>query len=112
MTSSPPTRLYLKLLACLLGCVLLVPAHAQQVLQIGRTDFPSPLSDIVERVMTEALQRRGLSAQYIRVPLPRSIAMANDGALDGDLLRIADAAKQFTNLLSVPTPVAMTHVAL
>lgn len=62
--------------------------------------------------MNEALQRRGLSAQYIRVPLPRSIAMANDGALDGDLLRIADAAKQFTNLLSVPTPVAMTHVAL
>ncbi len=115
MTSNECAPIRIKLLASvvgLLGLVLLAPVQAQQALRIGRTDFPSPLSDIVERVMTEALQRQGISAQYTRVPLPRSIAMANEGSLDGDLLRMADAAKQFTNLISVPTPVAMLHVAL
>jgi len=103
-----PARIVIGLLA-LLGPSL---ALAQQVLQIGRTEFPSPLSDVVERVVSEALSRRGLSAQFNKMPLLRSINMSNEGALDGELLRIADAAKSFQNLVPVPTPVAMTHVAI
>jgi polar amino acid transport system substrate-binding protein len=106
------SKFHARLTVCLVGFLFLATVQAQQVLQVGRTEFPSPLSDIVERVMSEALQRRGLSAQFNKMPLLRSIAMTNDGALDADLLRIADAAKQYPNLVSVPTPVAMTHVAL
>jgi polar amino acid transport system substrate-binding protein len=112
MTRKPLTLLFTKLLFALLGFLVLFPAQAQQLLQVGRTDLESPISEIVERVVNEALRRRGLSAQYQLMPLPRSIALANDGALDADLLRIADVAKQFPNLVMVPTSVAVVYVAL
>jgi len=112
MTRKPLILLFTKLLVALVGFLMLVPAQAQQLLQVGRTDLDSPLSDVAQRVVTEALRRAGLRAQFNSMPLQRSIALVNDGALDADLMRITDAAKQFPNLLSVPTPVAMVHVAL
>jgi polar amino acid transport system substrate-binding protein len=112
MTNKLHSKFHARLTVCLVGFLFLATVQAQQVLQVGRTDVPSPLSDIVQRVIAEALQRCGLSAQYNKMPLLRSIAMTNDGALDADLLRIADAAKQYPNLISVPTPVAVTNVAL
>lgn len=83
-----------------------------QTFQIGRVDFPSPLSDIVEQVVTEAFKRAGLQAEFKKMPLLRSITMADEGALDGDLLRIADAVKRFPNLVAVPTPVSMLNLAI
>lgn len=112
MFSSMKLQFPAKVALCLLGLVGASLASAQQVLQIGRTEFPSPLSDVVERVVSEALSRRGLSAQFNKMPLMRSINMSNEGELDGDLLRIADATRNFRNLVAVPTVVAMTHVAL
>ena len=112
MTRQVRTPLCAKLLAGLFGLLLLMPVQAQQMLQVGRTDLNSPLSDIAQRVVTEALQRCGMSAQFNAMPLQRSIALVNEGALDGDLMRITDAAKQFPNLVSVPTPLAMVYVAL
>lgn len=112
MTRKIQTLLCTRLLVALIGLLALAPAQAQQLLQVGRTDLDSTLNDIVERVMNEALQRRGLGAQFNRMPLQRSIALANDGALDADILRIADVARQYPNLISVPTPVAMVNVAL
>jgi len=112
MISSLRIPLATRVAICLLALMGASLASAQQVLQLGRTEFPSPLSDVVERVVSEALSRRGLSAQFNKMPLLRSINMSNEGALDGDLLRIADAAKNFQNLVAVPTPVAMIHVAI
>lgn len=112
MTRKAITLLYTQLLIGLLGFLLLAPAQAQAVLQVGRTELNSPLSDIAQRVVTEALQRAGLRAQFNAMPLQRSLALVNEGALDGDLMRIADVAKQMPNLISVPTPLAMVHVAL
>lgn len=112
MTRQLRTLLSARLLAALFGLLLLLPAQAQQVLQVGRTDLESPISDIVGRVMNEALRRRGLTAQYNPMPLPRSLALANDGSLDADLLRIADVAKQFPNLVMVPTSVGVVYVTL
>lgn len=88
------------------------PAAAQQVLQIGRVEFPSPLSDIAELVVKEAFKRSGLQAEFKRLPLSRSVAMANEGSIDGELMRISDAVKNFPDLVPVPTPVVMADVAL
>nr|WP_315243252.1 transporter substrate-binding domain-containing protein [uncultured Albidiferax sp.] len=88
------------------------PVAAQQVLQIGRVEFPSPLSDIAEAVVKEAFKRCGLQAEFKRLPLSRSVAMANEGSIDGELMRISDAVKNFTDLVPVPTPVVMADVAI
>lgn len=112
MTHKPRVLFAIHVLLAVLGFLLQAPVHAQQVLQVGRTELESPISEIVQRVMNEALRRRGLSAQYNPMPLPRSIALANDGLLDADLLRIADVAKQFPNLVMVPTSVGVVYVTL
>nr|WP_315186590.1 transporter substrate-binding domain-containing protein [uncultured Albidiferax sp.] len=88
------------------------PVAAQQVLQIGRVEFPSPLSDIAEGVVQEAFKRSGLQPEFKRLPLSRSVAMANEGSLDGELMRISDAVKNFPDLVPVPTPVVMADVAI
>lgn len=87
-------------------------AAAQQVLQIGRVEFPSPLSDIAEGVVKEAFKRSGLQPEFKRLPLSRSVAMANEGSVDGELMRISDAVKNFPDLVPVPTPVVMSDVAI
>ncbi|BDT68592.1 hypothetical protein os1_27770 [Comamonadaceae bacterium OS-1] len=98
------------------GAALLVlaamPALAQQALQIGRTDSLSPLSDIAESVVKEAFKRSGLKCEFQRVPLSRSMILANDGSLDGDVMRIADAAKTYTDVVAVPTPVVWADLAI
>jgi polar amino acid transport system substrate-binding protein len=98
------------------GIALLVlasmPALAQQVLQIGRTDSLSPLSDIAESVVKEACKRSGLKCEFQRVPLMRSMILANEGSLDGDVMRIADAAKTYTDVVAVPTPVVWGDLAV
>ncbi|WP_367847053.1 substrate-binding periplasmic protein [Rhodoferax sp. WC2427] len=86
--------------------------QVQQVLQIGRTDSPSPLSDIAESVVKEAFKRSGLQCEFQRVPLSRSMILANDGSLDGDVMRIADAAKTYTDVVAVPTPVVWADLAI
>ena len=89
-----------------------MPALAQQVLQIGRTDSSSPLSDIAESVVKEAFKRSGLKCEFQRVPLLRSMILANEGRLDGDVMRIADAAKTYTDVVAVPTPVVWADLAV
>nr|WP_315186587.1 transporter substrate-binding domain-containing protein [uncultured Albidiferax sp.] len=88
------------------------PVVAQQVLQIGRVDVPSPLAAVAEGVMKEAFKRSGLSAEFKGMPLARSIIMADEGRLDGELVRIADAVKTYPNLVAVPTPVVWLDVGI
>ena len=85
MTLKIRVLLVTRLLVALLGLVALAPLQAQEMLQIGRTDLNSPLSDIAERVVTEALRRSGLRAQFNAMPLQRSIALVNDAAHSYDL---------------------------
>lgn len=98
-----------------LGAAVLVlaamPAEAQQVLQIGRMDTLSPLSDIAESVVKEAFKRIGLKCEFKRFPPSRSMVLANEGRIDGELMRIADAAKVNTDMVAVPTPVVWADLA-
>jgi polar amino acid transport system substrate-binding protein len=98
--------------AVLFGIGLVSAAAAQQVLTIGRQVEDSLMNDISEQVLRIAFQRAGLSFNSVRLPLPRSIEDANDGAIDGDLHRIADVARLHPNVIQVPTPINRVDVAM
>lgn len=94
-------------------CWLSTRAWSQpKVLRIGRTDYNSPLVDIEERVLNEALDRLGIACEFLRLPLLRLIEMANDGSVDADIGRIPEIAARFPNLVMVPTPICRSEVAV
>ncbi|KQP38887.1 ABC transporter substrate-binding protein [Pseudorhodoferax sp. Leaf274] len=78
-----------------------------QTLVIAKQREPSALSDIAEKIVTQAMKRAGIEVKFRPLPLPRAIEMANEGETDGDLLRILDVARRYDNL--VPIPVALVE---
>lgn len=87
------------------------PAAAQALL-IARVDAHSMVSDVCERVMVEAGRRTGISMSFRRLPLARSLAMADAGDIDGDVCRGTHAIDGHPNLVIVPTTVAVQTLAL
>jgi hypothetical protein len=57
-----------------------------------------------KRIVTEAYRRLGHSVKLWGLPLSRSIAMADKGRLDAELVRIGGLSKNFKNLLQVSFP--------
>lgn len=83
------------------------------VLAIGtQGGTPSLLGTIAEEVVLQACRRAGIDLKVARLPLMRSIELANRGEIDGDMMRIADVAQRYPNLVRVPTPVAHAHVVV
>ncbi|MDB5847893.1 MAG: hypothetical protein JWP29_1645 [Rhodoferax sp.] len=91
------------LLATWLLLISAAPARGE-TLQIGRA-ANSALADIAETVVDEAGRRAGVQFVYQKMPLPRSISIANEGELDGDLMRIRSVAVQYPQLMLVPTSI-------
>ena len=85
---------------------------ATPVFKIARVDYEAPSTDIAQRVMHEAFNRLGIPHVFVRFPPLRAINAANDGDADADVVRIADVAKGFPNLLAVPTPICQVDVAV
>jgi polar amino acid transport system substrate-binding protein len=82
-------------------------------LTIGTQGSPqSTLGTIAEAVVTQAFERAGIELKVARLPLLRSIESANLGETDGDMMRIADVAERYPNLVRVPTPLARADVVL
>jgi polar amino acid transport system substrate-binding protein len=82
-----------------------MPSIGAEPLTLGRQAEESLVSDISQRIVTEAFARAGVPMVFRRLPLPRSLEAANDGEIDGDLHRIADVVSRFPNLVQVPTPI-------
>ena len=78
---------------------------AQQVLRIGFSDYPAVTSEVAMKIVTKAADEAHIKVEFMPLPLPRSAAMANSGEIDGELIRIADITRTFTNLMIVPTPI-------
>jgi polar amino acid transport system substrate-binding protein len=85
---------------------------AGPVFKIARVDYVAPSTEIAQRVMHEAFNRLGIVHEFVRLPPLRAINAANDGEADADVVRIADAAKGFPNLMAVPTPICQVDVAV
>jgi len=56
-------------------------------------------------VLKTAYAKLGVAARFEEYPLLRSLIMADNGSLDGDLMRIAEASERYPNLIRVEVPI-------
>lgn len=94
------------MLALLLAMAWTNPCMAEERLVIS-TVFTPPLSDLdgsgmLDRIVREACRRIGIKVEYIHLPGERSLQNANNGLIDGDILRIGDMERLYPNLVPVP----------
>lgn len=61
--------------------------------------------EVSASVMTEVYQRLGHEMKLVFYPGKRSIVEANNGTVDGELIRIKSTRQLLINLVMIPTPV-------
>ncbi len=76
--------------------MMTVPIHAQESLFFSSMD--SPLSEIGLKILHEAYQRIGIQIKARVLPAERALHMANNGQVDGEVLRIRGIEKHYPNL--------------
>jgi ABC-type amino acid transport substrate-binding protein len=89
--------------------------RAQEVVKLGRMEQrqgPVVLSDIAESVVSEACRRNNIKVEFIPVPPLRSAVMADNGELDGELIRVMDFIQAHPNRIRISTPVSRVDIAL
>lgn len=62
-------------------------------------------SDISMQVLHKAYAKLGLRIRYLPLPGERALRTANAGKVDGEVFRIANVSKRYTNLIQVPTSI-------
>lgn len=88
------------------------PVSAAQEIHISTLVGSDPSSRIAELVMAEAYRRIG--RQLVVHPLPgeRTLMMANEGRMDGELYRKAGMERDYPNLLIVPVPLLTYEIVV
>jgi polar amino acid transport system substrate-binding protein len=94
-------------LACLgLALLHLSASAAEESLRIGRNGGPAALfADAGEQVLRAAYAKLGIVPRFEEFPLLRSLVMADNGTLDGDLMRIAETVERYPNLIRIEVPI-------
>jgi len=97
-----------------LACILLLvssfsaTASDEMVLTLATTDSLSGVyhsqeqTGLIDELLEEALQRMGYRLRVLTVPAARSLKMAEEGLVDGDLVRTTAIEAHFPTLLRVP----------
>ena len=80
--------------ACLPG------ASAGERIEISMSDA-SPLGDVVAAVLQRAYEKMDMELVVRKVPLRRSLLMANAGEVDGEMMRTLAALQDMPQLLPV-----------
>jgi len=62
-------------------------------------------SDISMRVLREAYKKLNIHITYRPLPGERAIQESNNGDVDGEVFRISNVQKKYTNLIMVPTQI-------
>lgn len=65
----------------------------------------SVLQNFSELILRKAYQEIGVELKIIQVPLARSLVLANNGVLDGDISRISEIERNYDNLIKIPVPI-------
>jgi polar amino acid transport system substrate-binding protein len=81
--------------------------YAQDMVVISTFDFQSPNVDVAEKVLTEAYARIGRTMQLRRFPGERAIQTANNGEVDGELIRRDAMSSSYPNLVMIPVPIVV-----
>jgi polar amino acid transport system substrate-binding protein len=87
-------------------------AATAQEIHISTLVGNDPASKIAELVMTEAYRRVG--RQLVVHPLPgeRTLMMANEGRMDGELYRKVGMEREYPNLMIVPVPLLTYEIVV
>jgi len=97
---------YLRLIILTPLCLLSGISHAEDTRTMT---FSTLEGTIVQkksvRVIEEAYRRLGIQIKIKYLPARRAISIANSGAVDGELSRVANVEKKFTSLIPVKIPV-------
>jgi len=112
MTVRPRIQSCLRLLATALALAGTVPAQAQTPIPM-RIGVPenNPLALGSQQVLQQAYAKLGLRLQARPLPLRRALQMAENGELDGDLMRSAAALEANGKLLKIDVPVGRVVAA-
>lgn len=109
--TSAASKPALFILAILMPLWICTPVQAAQKLLIS-SFVASPLTDIAENTLRTAYKKLGIEIEIVHMPGERSIKMANQGKMDGDLMRIANIDTRYANLLCVPVAIAQTETVV
>jgi polar amino acid transport system substrate-binding protein len=60
-------------------------------------------AEVGEAILEEAYRRIGIKVEFIYYPSERALIESNLGNIDGEMYRINDIDKTYTNLIKVPT---------
>jgi polar amino acid transport system substrate-binding protein len=67
--------------------------------------FEGSVTFIAEKVMDEAYRRLGMTLELKKLPAERSLQIANNGDVDGELHRKNDIDKSYPNLIVIQVPI-------
>ena len=87
-------------LFCLMAAVC-PPIHAQQTMVFSAVQ-DTLISDINQVIIREAYNRLGIKVVIKAAPAARALQQSNSGKYDGELFRIANIHKKYTNLMMIP----------
>lgn len=76
------------------------------------TGIDSPFSYRIYHILKHAYQEIGVKTRFEALPTLGGIAAVNRGKFDGDIARIANIERHFSNLVQVPGPVARMALAV
>ncbi len=103
----------MKPLIWILGCWgLLGLLSAQAQTQIVLAGMDDPLSHTSVKVMEEAYGQIGIEVIYVPYPPFRGLKVANQGIVDGEVSRVPNLQKQYTNLRMISVPVNLLEMVL
>ena len=83
------------------------PNHSQPILIC--TNQTNAIHMIAADFIVAAYMRIGRDVEFVNLPNRRSLMQADDGACDGETIRIEGLDKTYKNLIRVPVPVAQLH---
>lgn len=83
--------------------VLVNNARAEKVLQLGNFYSTSGKS-LSEKILEHAYKRLHINIEIVYLPAERSLWMANNGGMDGEVSRLANLEKIYPHLLRVNIP--------
>ncbi|MDO6446785.1 hypothetical protein Q4493_13455 [Colwellia sp. 1_MG-2023] len=70
------------------------------------------LQSFSELVLHDAYQKIGIQLNIIHTPVGRSLLLANNGEVDGEVSRIINIEKEYKNLIRVPVPINYVDIRM
>ena len=77
-----------------------------------RAPYINPPDDgLVWRIITGLETQPSIKFRFSDLPAARSLALANNGVIDGDIIRIRDINREFQNLVRVEVPICTIEIS-